>query len=348
MNYQILQKLPDKQKLLDKYPVSTAAKHKILQDRQEIKNIISGNDDRLIIIVGPCSAWPAQAVIEYAHKLQEFNQKLHKKLKIIMRMYTQKSRTTNGWAGAINQPNPFLKPNLEEGLYYSRKMMLDVINLGLPIADECLFTHNSHTFEELLSWFAIGARSSENHEHRIFASKASCPVGMKNPTHGALEIAINSVIAAQSPHIGVINNEVVQTFGNPYAHLVLRGSDKKPNYSLANLVIIEQYMRKYSIQNPAVIIDASHDNSYINNKKNPQEQISVILNTLKNIKDTPKIKNLVKGFMIESYLKAGNQNISSCDEATIDLGGLSITDPCLGWDDTKNLLNDIYNSLTKG
>ncbi|HBI21445.1 MAG TPA: 3-deoxy-7-phosphoheptulonate synthase [Legionella sp.] len=338
MNYTRIKKLPSVEDIIQLYPLSDVGHKKIMHDRREIKNILEGKDHRLLMIVGPCSAWPKEAVLEYARRLTEVNEAVKHSLKIVMRMYIQKPRTTKGWTGPVNQPDPFAEPDIEAGIHYVREMMVKVVEMGLPIADECLFTHNARGFSELVSWFAIGARSSEDHEHRIFASAANCPVGMKNPTHGSIAIGVNSVVAAQHPHTAAIDRYAVQTFGNPHAHLVLRGSHQAPNYSLAHMEEVNTYLLAHSVKNPAVVIDVSHDNCVIDGKKNYRAQPDIIFEVMDYLKNRPNLRQLVKGFMVESYLKEGNQGLAACNASNIDLNGLSITDPCLGWEETETLL----------
>lgn len=345
MNYTRIKKLPPVADIIQLYPLSAAGHEKIMHDRREIKHILEGRDKRLLMIVGPCSAWPKNAVLEYAKRLVAVNESVKDALKIVMRMYIQKPRTTKGWTGPVNQPNPFAEPDIEAGIHYVREMMVRVIEMGLPIADECLFTHNARGFSELVSWFAIGARSSEDHEHRIFASAANCPVGMKNPTHGSIAIGVNSVVAAQNAHIAAIDGYAVQTLGNPYAHLVLRGSNQMPNYSLAHLEEVIKHMTAHQVKNPAVLIDVSHDNCLINGKKDHLAQPTIIYEVMHYLKKHPEIRPFMKGFMIESYLKEGNQRLETCTTETIDLNGLSITDPCLGWEQTESLLLQLAHEV---
>lgn len=345
MNYTILKKLPSVESLIQAIPLSDKGHQHIAQDRQEIKAILEGKDDRLLIIVGPCSAWPGEAVLEYAKRLCALKKKLEKKLKLVMRTYIQKPRTTKGWTGPVNQPDPFGYPDIEAGTQYARQMMVNVIEMGLPIADEALFTHNAKGFVELLSWVAIGARSAEDQEHRIFASAIDCPVGLKNPTHGSLAIGVNSVVAAQHPHVAVFDGYEVQTHGNAHAHLVLRGNNHHPNYSIKHLQEVKGYMESHQVQNPAVIIDASHDNCLINGKKEYQLQGQIILDVIKSLETHKDLKPLVKGFMIESFLQAGNQKVEATHPSDIDLNGLSITDPCLGWEETEEALLNLSKIL---
>lgn len=345
MSYTTIKKLPSAEEVIQSIPLSTKGYEKILQDRQEINNILEGKDNRLLIIIGPCSAWPDKAVLEYAKRLVSLNKKVEHALKIVMRVYIQKPRTTKGWTGPINQPNPFLSPDIEAGVIYTRKMMVDVIEMGLPIADEALFTHNAKGFLELLAWVAVGARSSEDQEHRVFASAINCAVGMKNPTHGSLSIAVNSVIAAQHPHVAVFDGYEVQTHGNPHAHVVLRGGNHAPNYSIEHLLELKKYMDMQQVLNPSLIIDASHDNCLINGKKDPSLQPNIIFDVIRSIENHPELKTLVKGFMIESYLKAGSQKIDENNPEKVDLNGLSITDPCLSWEQTEEMLMKLVNII---
>ncbi len=348
MSYTIIKTLPSAEEIIQAIPLSIEGHQKILKDRKEVNQILEGKDKRLLMIVGPCSAWPKEAVLEYAQRLVHLNKKLQHALKIVMRVYIQKPRTAKGWTGPVNQSNPFAHPDIEAGMRYTRKMMVEVIEMGLPIADEALFTHNAKGFLELLTWVAIGARSSEDQEHRLFASAINCAVGMKNPTHGSLSIAVNSVIAAQHPHIAVLNGYEMQTHGNPHAHVVLRGSYHEPNFSNEHLLQVKQHMEAHRVINPSVIIDASHDNCLVNGKKDPSLQPNIIFNVLKNIDNQPALRHLVKGFMIESFLKAGNQKVIENQPDNIDLNGLSITDPCLSWDQTEEMLIRIAKTIRRG
>lgn len=345
MSYIIIKKLPSAEEIMQSIPLSIEGYQRILQDRHEIKNILEGKDKRLIIVVGPCSAWPNDAVLEYANRLVHLNKKLKHALKLVMRVYIQKPRTTKGWTGPVNQPNPFSPPDIETGIRYAREMMIKVIDMGLPIADEALFPHNAKGFLDLLSWVAIGARSSENQEHRVFASAISCAVGMKNPTHGSLSIAVNSVVAAQHPHVAVLDGYEVQTHGNSHAHVVLRGSNHAPNYSVEHMLEVKNHMDAHQVMNPSIIIDASHDNCLINGKKDPSLQAKIIFDVLKSLENRPDLKNLVKGFMVESFLKEGCQKVNEDHPENTDLNGLSITDPCLSWNQTEEMLTRLAATI---
>jgi 3-deoxy-7-phosphoheptulonate synthase len=310
-------------------------------DRKEICNILSGEDKRLLVIAGPCSAWPSSAVYEYAKRLKRLSNELESSLKLVMRVYIQKPRTTNGWAGPFTQPDPFSEPNFAEGRKYSRGLMLQCLDLGLALADEALFPSNSEGFLELLSWLAIGARSTENREHRMHASHVACPVGMKNPTSGSIEIGVNSIIAAQHSHTALIGGQQVLTKGNQFAHLVLRGGTNEANYELKDLKIAEKLLKDSGVKNPSILVDASHGNSRKNGEKDPNLQIEVIKDVLENLENDPELSETVKGFMIESFIQTGNQNLDELNSDTIDRNGLSITDPCLGWDQSESLIRMI-------
>lgn len=338
--------LPTAQEVLEKLPLSEDLTHQIERDRQEIKDILSGKDDRKLLIIGPCSAWPEDAVIEYAKKLKPLADKVSDKLKVVMRVYLQKPRTTVGWLGAMNQVDPYKAPDLEEGIYYARKMMLEVVKIGLPLADEAVFTHNDGYVVDLLSWVAIGARSTEDQEHRVFASMIPHPVGMKNPTSGNIQIALNSLVAAQHSHVCVMHRRQVETSGNPYAHLILRGGNKKPNCGFEKLQKIVGKLDEAKLENKAIIVDASHENCLDENgKKCCELQPSVIFDVLESGKKDPRIAQHIKGFMVESFLESGSQNLndfSSCEELE---HGKSITDPCIGSEETVQLIEQLRSKV---
>ena len=343
MNHVKVRELISIKDLHNQLPLSSDDSKKILRHRQEIKNILNGTDNRLVLLIGPCSAWPDQAVIEYARRLAKINNEVNEHLKIVMRVYPHKPRTTIGWHGALLQPDIYSEIDINKGLYYSRAMMLEVIQLGLPIAAEVLNINLHDYLSDLLSWVAVGARSSENQEHRVYASGLEIPVGLKNPTHGSLEVAINSILSAQHPHAMIYNNHQVNTAGNPYAHLVLRGGNKKPNFSIAELDLVSKLCTAKNIQNPAAIIDVSHDNSILENVKCHTNQPKSILNILKSLQSHNHIQNLVKGFMVESFLEDGNQKI----DQDVSLNGLSLTDPCIGWDKTMKLIYELSEMLSR-
>lgn len=306
----------------------------------EIRAIFEGKDDRFIVIVGPCSADNEESVLEYCHKLANLNEVVKDRLMIIPRVYTNKPRTTgDGYKGMLHQPDPNRDPDLLEGLKSIRKMHFRVLEeTGLSTADEMLYPENRPYLDDLLSYEAVGARSVENQQHRLVASGIDIPVGMKNPTSGDFSVMMNSVTAAQHPHRFIYRQNDVQTDGNPLAHVILRGGVDKygktiPNYHYEDLKIVSDLYKKAGLKNPAVIVDANHSNS----DKKYKEQIRICMDVMHNRKYHPEIRDLVKGVMIESYLKEGRQDICENYEK-----GLSITDPCLGWEDTKKLILDIY------
>jgi 3-deoxy-7-phosphoheptulonate synthase len=333
--------MPSVAEVVARYPLSKKAEEQIARDRTEIGDILAGRDSRLLFIVGPCSAWPSEAVLTFAERLKYLSDELSGMLKIIMRVYIQKPRTIRGWLGPVNQPDPFAPPDIAQGALYCRDMMVKTIEMGLPIADEALFTHNAKGFAELLSWMAIGARSVEDQEHRIFASAADCPVGMKNATSGSIEIAVNGIIAAQHPHHTTFDGHQIETNGNPFAHLVLRGGFRGSNFDPTHVHKAGALFEKHKVKNPAIIVDASHDNCKVDGVKVSSRQGEVVKESLAFMHSDPEYRRLVKGFMIESFLKEGSQKLEPATPETIDRGGLSITDPCMGWEETEKLLREV-------
>jgi 3-deoxy-7-phosphoheptulonate synthase len=332
--------IPRPEYVLDKLPSSPELRERVQKDRQEIFDILEGRDQRKLLIVGPCSAWPDTAVIEYAKQLRAIARRVEDKLKIIMRVYTQKPRTMIGWTGPINQPDPFKPADIEAGILYCRNMMLQIAELGLPVADEAVFTHNEGYFSDLLSWIAIGARSAEDQEHRIYASMVNLPVGMKNPTSGDLEIGVHSVVAAQHPHVFLLHGRQIRTKGNPHAHLVLRGGRTMPNYDVEHLKKACAHLKKHTVSNPSILVDVSHDNC----KRDPLRQPEILLNVVDSMHRDEEIKTLVKGFMLESFLKTGNQDLKAGVDH-LDLTGLSVTDPCIGIEKSEELIGQVYDLL---
>ncbi len=295
--------------------------------RKEIKNILRGEDARKLVIVGPCSAWPYEEVLEYARRISDIEKDVRNHLKIVMRVYTQKPRTTLGWKGPLIQPDPDKKPDLEKGKEYTLNLMKEIAGLELSLADEVLFIESSEYLLEYLSWTAIGARTSESQPHRLFASSVDIPVGIKNPTSGSLKKGVESVFSAQHANTGIINGKEVQTEGNPCAHLVLRGGADGPNYDADSIKDAVNLMRDMEIKNPSIIVDASHDNSKVSGEKRPERQLEIPFEVQEAVKTMRGdiIKNPVKGFMIESFL-------------TEESG---ITDPGLNWTDTEKLIENL-------
>lgn len=308
---------------------------------KELEAIIKGEDDRLLLVIGPCSSDNEAAVLEYAKRLSALQEKVKDRIFMVMRVYTAKPRTNgDGYKGMMHQPHTNEAPSLINGIKAVRNLHYRVITeTGLTTADEMLYPENLSLVEDLVSYIAIGARSVENQQHRFVASGIDVPTGMKNPTSGNLAVMFNGVYAAQNKQCFLFNGQEVETSGNPLAHVILRGAvnelgKKQPNYYYDNLVdTITQY-EKMGLQNPFIIIDTNHDNS----GKQYLEQIRIIRQTLINKAWNPKIDRVVRGFMIESYLEDGRQ-----DEAKVF--GQSITDPCLGWEKTDALIQEIYRTL---
>ncbi len=340
-----VKKLPSAEDLIRRFPLSERGYGCIRRDRGEIRDILAGRDARLLFIVGPCSAWPDTAVLDYGQRLRALDNQVRDALKLVLRTYIQKPRTSRGWTGPVNQPDPFSPPDIEAGMGYCRRLMIQLVEMGLAIADEALFTHNAKGFAELLAWVAIGARSTEDQEHRIWASACGAPVGLKNPTSGSIPVGVNSVLAAQSPHTAVFDGYQVETSGNPCAHLVLRGGAGGPNYHLDDLYLARKLLQEKRIQNPALLIDTSHDNCRIDGRKDPEAQVDVVREVLSNLRVRPELGATVRGFLLESFLQAGCQDLDALGPETIDRGGLSITDPCLSWERTRELVLDVAEQV---
>ncbi len=302
----------------------------------EIREVFTGHSDKFIVLVGPCSADNEEAVCEYVVRLAAVNEKVSDKLLLIPRIYTNKPRTTGeGYKGMLHQPEPDKAPDLFSGIIAIRKMHIRAIaESGLTAADEMLYPENRSYLDDLLSYEAIGARSVENQQHRLTASGMDIPVGMKNPTSGDLSVMLNSVIAAQHSHTFIYRGCDVTTDGNELAHVILRGGVDKygtniPNYHYEDMVRLLEMYQKLELKNPAAIIDVNHANS----NKQFKEQIRIVSEVLHSRRYNSELKALVKGVMIESYLEEGCQKIG-----TTRIYGKSITDPCLGWKDTEELL----------
>ncbi|MEG2414090.1 MAG: 3-deoxy-7-phosphoheptulonate synthase [Clostridia bacterium] len=306
---------------------------------QEVKDIISGKDDRKLIIVGPCSADNEEAVCDYISRLATLAEKVKDKLMIVPRIYTNKPRTKGeGYKGILHNPDPHnTKTDIQAGIVALRHMHLRAISeSGLSAADEMLYPENYSYLDDLLSYVAVGARSSENQQHRLVASGVDVPVGIKNPMHGSMSITLNGIYAAQIPNEFKYGNFQVKTEGNKYAHAILRGSvdvygNNEPNYHYEDVMNFAALYAKQELANPAVIIDTNHSNS----NKQPFEQVRIVHEVVNNMRYSPKMKELVKGFLIESYIEDGNQKPGE------NIYGKSITDGCLGWKKTEKLLLEV-------
>lgn len=339
MGMKVNAELPLPADLKAEYPLSeNIVKIKEKRD-QEIRDIFTGKSDKFIVIVGPCSADNEDSVCEYVKRLAKVNEKVSDRLMIIPRIYTNKPRTTGeGYKGMLHQPEPDQAPDLLAGIIAIRKMHTRAIEeSGLTAADEMLYPENRSYLDDILSYEAIGARSVENQQHRLTASGMDIPVGMKNPTSGDFSVMLNSVVAAQSSHTFIYRGMDVTTSGNDLAHVILRGGVDKygtciPNYHYEDLVRLLDAYQQRDLKNPAAIVDANHSNS----NKQFHEQIRIVSEVLHSRNYNPELKKLVKGVMIESYLEEGCQKI---DENRVY--GKSITDPCLGWEDTERLIYKI-------
>lgn len=309
---------------------------------KEIREIFTGASDKFVVIVGPCSADNEDSVCQYVERLAKVNEKLSDRLMIIPRIYTNKPRTTGeGYKGMLHQPSPDQDPDLLAGIIAIRKLHTKAIEVsGMTAADEMLYPENRSYLDDVLSYEAIGARSVENQQHRLTASGMDIPIGMKNPTSGDFSVMMNSVIAAQSAHRFIYRGLDVSTQGNDLAHVILRGGVDKygtciPNYHYEDLMRLLAIYQEKDLKNPAAIVDANHSNS---NKKY-KEQIRIVSEVLHSRNYNPDLKKLIKGVMIESYLEEGNQSIDANR-----VYGKSITDPCLGWEDTEKLLYKIADN----
>ena len=339
MSFEFVTKLPTPEEIRLQYPITEKIARVKAQRDQEIKDIFTGKSDRFLVIIGPCSADNEDSVCEYVSKLATINEKVSDRLMIIPRIYTNKPRTTGeGYKGMLHQPKPDEAPDLLAGIIAIRKMHIRAIEeSGLTGADEMLYPENRSYLDDILSYEAIGARSVENQQHRLTASAMDIPVGMKNPTSGDFSVMLNSVVAAQSSHSFIYRGMDVTTEGNDLAHVILRGGVDKygtciPNYHYEDLIRLLDMYRQRELKNPAAIIDANHSNS----NKQFKEQIRIVSEVLHSRNYNSELKKLIKGVMIESYLEEGCQKI---EENRIY--GKSITDPCLGWDDTERLIYKI-------
>ena len=338
MSFEFIRKLPTPAEIKEQYPVpADVAEMKAKRD-QEIADVFTGKSDKFLMIIGPCSADNEDAVIDYISRLKKVQEKISDKVLIIPRIYTNKPRTTGeGYKGMLHQPDPEKKPDMLNGLLAIRHLHIRAMKeTGLTSADEMLYPDNYRYLSDILSYVAIGARSVEDQQHRLTASGMDVPCGMKNPTSGTLSVMMNSVVAAQMGHTFLYRGWEVKTSGNPLAHTILRGSQNKnghtiPNYHYEDLRLLHDLYAEKNLANPAVIVDTNHSNS----GKQYKEQLRIAKDVLHSCNCSPDIKKLVKGLMVESYIEEGSQKIGE------GIYGKSITDPCLGWEDTERLLYDI-------
>jgi len=338
MSFKFLNQLPSPEEIKSQYPLSKELTELKANRDKMVNDIISSKDDRFLLIIGPCSADNEDSVCDYVSRLTKIQDDVKDKIVIVPRIYTNKPRTNGtGYKGIASQPNPEKAPDMIEGTIAVRKMHIRAITeSGLTCADEMLYPENWGYVEDLLSYVAIGARSVEDQQHRLTVSGFDVASGMKNPTSGDFSVMLNSVYAAQHSHHFVHRGYEVETTGNPYAHVILRGAVSKHgnsvcNYHYEDLMRLHEMYEKMDVINPAAIIDTNHSNS----GKKYKEQIRIAKEVLHSRRHSEDIHKLVKGLMIESYIEEGAQSIGD------GIYGKSITDPCLGWEDTQKLIYDI-------
>ncbi|MEE3486514.1 MAG: 3-deoxy-7-phosphoheptulonate synthase [Bulleidia sp.] len=336
---QYLQELPTPEQLKEAFPLTEEIRRIKYERDQQIEDIFTGKDDRLLLIIGPCSADREDAVLEYMERLAKVQEKVKDRIFMIPRVYTNKPRTKGlGYKGMLHQPDPHGRENMLKGIIAIRQLHTDVVkNTGFTCAEEMLYPENHRYLSDLLSYVAVGARSVEDQQHRMTASGIGIPAGMKNPTGGDLSVMMNAIIAAQASQEFVYRGWEVKTTGNPLAHAILRGwvdkfGNSMPNYHYEDLMnLIELYHANPDLKNPAVIVDCNHCNS----GKRYLEQIRIAKDVLHSCNLSDDIKGIVKGLMIESYLLDGNQKPEDSEY------GKSITDACLGWEKTEKLIYEL-------
>lgn len=343
MNMEFERKLTIPAEVKEQFPVTAKVSETVEKKRAEIKSIFEGRSNRMILIIGPCSSDNEEAVIDYMTRLIPVQEKIKDKILLVPRIYTNKPRTTgDGYKGLLHQPDPNGKPDMYKGILATRHLhMRAVEETGFVFADEMLYPDNYKYLDDILGYVAVGARSVENQEHRLTASGIEVPVGMKNPTSGDFNVMMNAITAAQHKHTFIYRGWEVHSQGNPWSHAILRGSTSKhgnnvPNYHYEDLVrLCDAYDARPQLTNPAVIVDTNHSNS----NKNPFEQPRIIMDVLNSCEHNERIKKLVKGFMIESYIEDGSQKPGEC------CYGKSITDPCLGWEKSEKLIYAIAGKI---
>ena len=335
-------KLPIPKEIKEQYPLTAELAQVKARRDKEIADVFTGKSGKMVLIIGPCSADREDAVLEYCERLAKLQEAVSDKLVLIPRVYTNKPRTTgDGYKGLLHQPDPRKTSDMLEGVIAIRRLHTNVLaNTGLPTADEMLYPDNYRYLSDLLSYVAVGARSVENQEHRLTSSGIDIPVGMKNPTSGDISVMLNSIMAAQHPHTFIYRGWEVDTTGNPLAHAILRGyvnkhGESMPNYHFEELERLYNAYTAKGLQNMALIVNANHANS----GKKYQEQPRICKEVLHSCRHSGEIKSMVKGFMVESYLEPGCQKIGD------GVYGKSITDPCLGWEETIRLVQDIADLI---
>ncbi len=342
MSFNFVKKLPTPAEIREQYPVSEAIIKAKTERDEMIRKVFTGESDKFLVIIGPCSADNEEAVLDYVHRLARVQEKVSDKLILIPRIYTNKPRTTGeGYKGMVHQPDPEKKPDMLAGILAIRHMhMRAVAETGLTSADEMLYPENWRYLSDILSYVAVGARSVENQQHRLTVSGIDIPAGMKNPTSGDISVMLNSVVAAQHGHDFTFRGWEVQTDGNPLTHTILRGAVDKygktiPNYHYEDLYRLYEMYQERKLVNPACIVDANHSNS----GKKHMEQIRIVKEVMNSRAHSKEIEKLVKGVMIESYIEAGSQKIGE------HIYGKSITDPCLDWNSSEQLIYTIADRI---
>ena len=343
MNMEFYRKLPIPKEIKEQFPLSADSEKALKARINAINDVFTGDSDKFILVIGPCSADREDAVLDYIYRLRKVQEKVNDKIIIVPRIYTNKPRTTGeGYKGMLHQPDPNADPDMLKGILAIRNIHIRAISeTGFGCADEMLYPENYRYLSDLLAYVAVGARSVENQQHRLTASGFDIPVGMKNPTGGDISVMMNSIKAAQSSHVFLYRGWEVKTQGNPYSHAILRGyvdnlGKSHPNYHYEDLYdLYETYMAS-GLKNPAVIVDTNHANS----GKKYLEQVRIAKEILHSCRYSSDVRSIVKGLMIESYIEDGAQKI--CDNPVY---GKSVTDPCLGWEKTERLIYDIAEVL---
>ena len=342
MNMEFKRKLPIPKLVKSEFSITEDLKAIKEARDEEIKAIFKGESDKFILVIGPCSADNREAVLDYISRLRVLQEEVSDKIFMIPRIYTNKPRTTgDGYKGMLHQPNPDENPDMYKGIVSIRELHMSALkDYGFTCADEMLYPENHRYLSDLLAYVAVGARSVENQQHRLTASGLDVPVGMKNPTSGDLSIMMNSITAAQHKHTFIYRGWEVRSQGNPYAHAILRGyidyaGKSASNYHYEDLVKLNEAYNESGLLNPSAIIDTNHANS----GKQYLEQTRIAKDVVYSCNHNKDIRRLVKGLMIESYIEDGAQKIGE------HIYGKSITDPCLGWDKTRELVLDIADTL---
>lgn len=341
-NARFIRKLPIPMEIKKEFPLSERVSATRLARVEEMRAILDGRDRRLMLIIGPCSADREDSVMDYVHRLVPVQEQVKDKLLIVPRVYTNKPRTNGaGYKGMLHQPDPSKKPDMLAGIIAIRRLHTRVVEeTGFACADEMLYPEDHRYLSDILGYVAVGARSVENQQHRLVASGLDVPVGMKNPTGGDLSVMMNSIYAAMGDHMFLYRGWEVETYGNPYAHAILRGcvnerGESRPNYHYEDLVQLYKLYTERAIKNPACIVDCNHANS----GKQYLEQTRIAKEVMHSKRYSADINALVKGLMIESYIQDGSQKITECTY------GKSITDACLGWEKTRQLIFDLAELL---